>query len=142
MMIAHPPSQHLSNSGLHWTSRGYRDARHTEEALQFVFDLMRAPIHYICVENPIGLICKRIRKYDQLIHPYEFGDDARKATCLWLKHLPKLSPTDYVEPQIVDGQRRWGNQRNQEKSISRRKLRQLFYQGVARAMADQWGRLL
>lgn len=144
LMIAHPPCTYLSVSGMHWTTRGLRDPKLTEDALDFVKLLMDAPINKIAIENPISVISSRIRKPDQIVQPYEYGHDASKATCLWLKNLPKLKPTDYVEPRIINGKKRWGNQcdSGQNKlapSPDRWKKRAEFYAGVALAMANQWG---
>lgn len=90
LMIAHPPCTYLSVSGMHWTTRGLRDPKLTEEALDFVRRLMEAPIPHIAIENPISVISTRLRKPDQIIQPWWFGDDASKQTCLWLKNLPPL----------------------------------------------------
>ena len=149
LMIAHPPCTYLSVSGMHWTTRGLRDPQLTEDALEFVQRLMDAPIERIAVENPISVISSRIRKPDQIISPYQFGHDASKKTCLWLKGLPLLTPTQMVEPRVVitpSGKpaKRWGNQCDnygQDKlppSADRWKLRSATYQGIADAMADQW----
>ena len=110
LMIAHPPCTYLSVSGMHWTVRGLRDPKLTEDALDFVRTLMNAPIKRICIENPVSVISSRIRKSDQVIHPYQFGHDASKSTCLWLKNLPLLKPTQFIEPRMVNGKKRWGNQ--------------------------------
>jgi hypothetical protein len=146
LMIAHPPCTYLSVSGMHWTVRGLRDPKLTEEALDFVRLLMDAPIQRIAIENPVSVISSRIRKPDQIITPYQFGHDASKKTCLWLKDLPALKPTQIVEPRIVNGRKRWGNQTDsgQNKlapSADRWKIRSETYQGIADAMAAQWGRL-
>jgi len=149
LMIAHPPCTYLSVSGMHWTTRGLRDPQLTEDALDFVQRLMDAPIAKIAIENPISVISSRIRKPDQIISPYQFGHDASKKTCIWLKGLPLLTPTQMVEPRIVitpSGKpaKRWGNQCDnygQDKlppSADRWKLRSATYQGIADAMADQW----
>ena len=149
LMIAHPPCTYLSVSGMHWTTRGLRDPQLTEDALDFVQRLMDAPIAKIAIENPISVISSRIRKPDQIISPYQFGHDASKKTCLWLKDLPLLTPTQMVEPRIVitpSGKpaKRWGNQCDnygQDKlppSADRWKLRSATYQGIAGAMAAQW----
>jgi hypothetical protein len=98
LMIAHPPCTYLSVSGMHWTTRGLRDPQLTEDALNFVRLLMDAPIPRIAIENPVSVISSRIRKPDQIIHPWMFGDDASKKTCLWLKSLPLLE-VDY--PRVV-----------------------------------------
>jgi len=149
LMVAHPPCTYLSVSGMHWTTRGLRDPQLTEDALAFVQRLMDAPVERIAVENPISVISSRIRKPDQIISPYQFGHDASKKTCLWLKNLPLLTATQIVEPRIVitpSGKpaKRWGNQCDnygQDKlppSADRWKLRSATYQGIADAMAAQW----
>jgi len=144
LMVAHPPCTYLCSSGLHWNKRDTKRQQLTEDALQFVTKLMDAPIDKICVENPVGCISTRIRKPDQYIQPYEFGHDASKKTGLWLKGLTLLQPTLYIEPRIVDGKKRWSNQTDsgQNKlapSKDRWKLRSVTYQGIADAMAQQWG---
>jgi hypothetical protein len=145
LMIAHPPCTYLSVSGMHWTKRGLRDPQLTEDALAFVRLLMAAPIPRIAIENPISVISSRIRKPDQIVHPYQFGHDASKATCLWLKGLSALQPTQTVEPRIINGRKRWGNQTDSGQnrlspSPDRWKIRSATYPGIAAAMADQWGR--
>jgi hypothetical protein len=144
LMVAHPPCTYLSVSGMHWTTRGLRDPKLTEDALDFVRFLMNAPIPRIAIENPVSVISSRIRKPDQVIQPWQFGHDASKATCLWLKNLPCLEPTEIIEARIVSGKKRWANQcdSGQNKlgpSPDRWKKRAEFYEGVAQAMADQWG---
>jgi site-specific DNA-cytosine methylase len=143
LLIAHPPCTYLSVSGMHWTTRGLRDPKLTEDALDFVRLFMDAPIERIAIENPVSVISSRIRKPDQIIQPYQFGHDASKKTCLWLKGLPLLKPTQMVEPRIVGGKQRWGNQTDsgQNKlppSKDRWKLRSKTYEGIADAMAAQW----
>ena len=143
MMIAHPPCTYLSVSGMHWTARGLRDPQLTEDALEFVTRLMAAPIPRIAVENPISVISSRIRKPDQIINPWQFGHDASKRTCLWLKNLPLLTPTDIVAPRIVNGKKRWANQTDSGQnrlppSEDRWKIRSETYTGIAQAMANQW----
>jgi len=145
LMIAHPPCTYLSVSGLHWNKRVSGRAEKTEEALEFVRALMGANIPRICVENPISCISTRIRKPSQVIQPFNFGHDASKQTCLWLKGLPLLRPTVTVSPRMVDGKPRYANQTDggQNKlapSADRWKIRSTTYQGIADAMADQWGR--
>jgi hypothetical protein len=144
LMVAHPPCTYLSVSGMHWTTRGLRDPQLTEDALDFVKALMAAPIERIAIENPISVISSRIRKPDQIIQPWMFGHDASKKTCLWLKNLPLLAATKMVEPRIVNGRSRWGNQTasGQNKlapSADRWKIRSETYKGIADAMAAQWG---
>lgn len=147
LMIAHPPCTYLCSSGLHWNNKRPGRAAQTLEALDFVRVLLAAPIPRIALENPIGCISTKIRPYDQTVQPYQYGHDASKTTCLWLKNLPPLRPTGFVEPRIVNGKRRWANQCDnggQDKlppSADRWKIRSLTYQGIAEAMADQWGNL-
>ena len=146
LMIAHPPCTYLTVSGLHWNKRRPERAAATEEAIEFVRQLLQAPIPRIALENPVGIISTRIRRPDQIIQPYEFGHDASKRTSLWLKGLPLLWPTAYVEPRLVDGKPRWSNQTDSGQnrlgpSEDRWKLRSVTYQGIADAMAEQWGAL-
>lgn len=143
LMIAHPPCTYLSVSGMHWTRRGLRDPKLTEDALGFVRALMDAPIEGIAIENPVSVISSRIRKPDQIVQPWQFGHDASKKTCLWLKNLPLLHATKIVEPRIVNGRKRWGNQTDSGQnrlppSADRWKIRSATYQGIADAMAAQW----
>lgn len=144
LMIAHPPCTYLSVSGLHWNNKIEGREQETEKALAFVRKLLRAPIPKIALENPVGIISTRLYKPDQIIQPYQFGDDASKKTCLWLKGLPLLKPTKYIEPRMVNGKPRWGNQTDsgQNKlgpSEDRWKERSRTYQGIADAMGEQWG---
>ena len=128
-MIAHPPCTHLAVSGARW----FKDKQQEQkDALEFVQQLMDAPIPHIAIENPISVISSKIRKPDQIIQPWMFGHGETKATCLWLKNLPKLHPTDIVEGR---------EQRihNLPPSKDRWKLRSLTYKGIADAMAMQWG---
>lgn len=146
LMVAHPPCTYLSVSGMHWTTRGLRDPQLTEDALEFVRLLMAAPIDRIAVENPVSVISSRIRKPDQVIQPWQFGHDASKRTCLWLKGLPLLIPTKVVEPRLAGGKRRWGNQTDSGQnrlgpSEDRWKIRSETYAGIAQAMAQQWSSL-
>lgn len=144
LMIAHPPCTYLASSGLHWNKRIPERAAKTEEALAFVAMLLDAPIPRIALENPIGCISSRIRKPEQIIQPHQFGADASKATCLWLKNLAPLVPTKNIAPRVVNGRPRWGNQTDsgQNKlppSETRWMDRSRTYRGVAQAMAKQWG---
>jgi hypothetical protein len=144
MAIFHPPCTYLCSSGLHWNKRRPGRAEQTEQALEFVRQLMNAPIPRIAIENPIGCISTRIRKPDQIIQPYQFGEDASKTTCLWLKRLLPLIPTQYIAPRIVNGKPRWANQTDSGQnrlppSEDRWKLRSKTYAGIAKAMSEQWG---
>jgi site-specific DNA-cytosine methylase len=129
IMIAHPPCTHLAVSGARWF-RGKE--REQAEALEFVQMLMDAPAERICIENPVSVISSRIRKPDQIIQPWQFGHGEIKATCLWLKGLPKLTPTEIVSgraPRVhhaSPGPDRW-------------KERSRTLPGIAAAMAGQWG---
>ena len=129
LMIAHPPCTHLSVSGARW----FKDKQQEQaDALEFVRMLLAAPIASIALENPISIISSRIRKPDQIIQPWQFGHGETKATCLWLKNLPKLVPTN-----IVEG--RESRVHMLPPSPDRWKLRSTTYQGIADAMAAQWG---
>lgn len=144
LMVAHPPCTYLCSSGLHWNKRTPSRAELTEQALDFVRLLLDAPIQRVAVENPIGAIGTRIKKATQTIQPWQFGHDASKATCLWLKNLPPLVPTAIVEPRIVGGKKRWANQTDSGQnrlppSADRWKIRSETYRGIAEAMAQQWG---
>ncbi len=141
LMIAHPPCQFLCRAGIHWNSRRPDRAAQTEDALAFVVHLLEAPIPRIAVENPIGVIASRVRKPDQTVQPWQFGHPESKATCLWLKGLPRLQPTDVLpmpesghwENQTASGQNKHGP------SADRWKIRSRTYEGFAAAMAAQWG---
>jgi hypothetical protein len=142
LMVAHPPCTYLSVSGIHWNNRG-RGWEETDKALDFVRLLLGANIPCIAVENPVSIISSKIRRPDQIIQPHQFGHDASKATCLWIKNLPNLTPTSVTPPRIVNGKPRWGNQTDggQNKlppSKDRWKIRSTTYQGIAEAMAHQW----
>lgn len=131
LMIAHPPCTHLAVSGSrHFASKKASGVQ--DEALAFVQMLMDAPIPRICIENPISIISSRIRKPDQIIQPWQFGHGETKATCLWLKNLPKLAPTSIVEGREARVHR-------MPPSPTRWKERSRTYEGIANAMAQQWG---
>jgi len=129
LMIAHPPCTHLAVSGARWFKN---KAAEQAEALAFVRELMAAPIPRICVENPVSIISSRIRKPDQIIQPWMFGHGEVKATCLWLKNLPPLVPTN-----IVDG--REARVHRMPPGPDRWKERSRTFTGIAEAMAEQWG---
>jgi hypothetical protein len=128
-MIAHPPCTHLAVSGARWFKNKLQEQA---DALAFVRLLMDAPVERIAIENPISIISSRIRKPDQIIQPWQFGHGETKATCLWLKNLPPLTPTN-----IVDG--REARVHRMAPSPTRWKERSKTYAGIAAAMADQWG---
>jgi site-specific DNA-cytosine methylase len=128
LMVAHPPCTHLAVSGARWFVEKQAEQR---EALEFVRRLMDAPIPHIAVENPVSIISSAIREPDQVIQPWQFGHGETKATCLWLKNLPRLRPTHVVEGReprvhmLPPSPDRWAE-------------RSRTYQGIADAMADQW----
>jgi len=135
LMIAHPPCTHLAVSGARW----FKDKREEQkEALEFVTNLLEAPIPKIALENPVSIISSKIRKPDQIIQPWMFGEDASKTTCLWLKNLPLLQPTDIIRKERYANQTPSG-QNNLGPSPDRWKERSKTYQGIADAMAEQWG---
>ena len=143
LMVAHPPCQFLATSGARWMynddgSRNEDRWQKQVQALDFVQRLMDAPIEKIAIENPISVISTQIRKPDQIIQPWMFGDEATKTTCLWLKNLPPLTPTDivgkgefYISPS---GKKlpRWYSDNKNPKSRSK------TFKGIANAIANQW----
>ena len=162
LLIAHPECTYLCSSGLHWNGRVPGRAELTEQALDFVRLLMEAPIQRIAIENPVGCISTRIKPPTQTIQPHEYGEDASKKTCLWLKGLAPLTPTNHVPPRLVccghvivgdlceichgthTPKPRWGNQTDSGQnrlgpSPDRWKERSRTYQGWADAMAEQCG---
>lgn len=129
IMIAHPPCTHLAVSGARW----FKDKQVEQaEALDFVRTLLDAPIERIALENPVSIISSRIRKPDQTIQPWQFGHGEVKRTCLWLKNLPLLKPTD----EVVGREARV---HKMPPSPDRWKKRSITYQGIANAMSEQWG---
>ena len=131
LLIAHPPCTHLAVSGArHFAAKKASGVQ--DEALEFVYDLLHAPIKHIALENPISIISTRIRKPDQIIQPWQHGHGETKATCLWLKGLPLLVPTD-----VVDG--REARIHKMAPSPDRWKERSRTFPGIANAMAKQWG---
>jgi len=132
LMIAHPPCTHLAVSGARW----FKDKLPEQKlALEFVQRLMDADIPKICIENPVSIISSRIRKPDQIIQPWMFGEPFQKTTCLWLKNLPKLTPTKIMD---VREQACW----KMPPSKDRWKKRSVTYQGISDAMSYQWGMLV
>jgi hypothetical protein len=153
MIIAHPPCTYICGSGWHWVKRGRIESdgrprmEHVNEAIamarMFIDGKETKHIPLRVVENPIGILTHHVRKWNQIIQPHMFGDDASKATCLWLHGLPLLVPTNKILPRIVNGKKRWANQtdsgqNNLAPSPERSTERSRTYQGIADAMANQW----
>lgn len=146
LMIAHPPCTHISVSGSRYFAAKRMDGRQPA-GISFFMELWRHGeryIEHVAAEQPIGVLSSLFRAPDQIIQPYHFGHDASKSTCLWLRNLPPLRPTAFVEPRLIAGRPRWANQTDsgQNKltpSPDRWKERSATYEGVARAMAEQWG---
>jgi site-specific DNA-cytosine methylase len=131
LAICHPPCTHLAVSGARW----FKEKEFEQyKALKFVEYLMELPVSRICIENPVSIISSKIRKPDQIIQPWQFGHGETKATCLWLKNLPKIEPTNIVEgrePKV----------HHMPPSPDRWKERSRTYTGIADAMASQWGKI-
>jgi len=152
MMIAHPPCTYLSNAGIGWfNEEKYGDKARLRkenrlEAFEFVMKLANAPIEKIVIENPVGWLNSHYKKPTQIIQPYYFGDEESKRTCLWIKGLEPLKPTKIVKPKIYAYYKRgkkkgkpiYGND-YMKFSEDRGMIRSKTFQGIADAMADQWG---
>jgi hypothetical protein len=151
LMIAHPPCTYLCSSGLHWNKRRPEREKQTHEAMLFVFSLIDAPIPRIALENPVGCISSNYRKPDQIIQPFQFGHPESKSTCLWLKNLRRLTPTNIL-PKPASG--RWDNQTasgqnklapsetrwaDRSRTLALQPLWHCSRYGIAAAMALQWG---
>lgn len=139
LMIAHPPCTHLAVSGARWFKDKHQEQ---QEALEFVRQLLAAPIPRIALENPVSIISSRIRKPDQIIQPYQFGHEATKTTCLWLKDLPPLIPTKVVnkgDRHVTKSGKSLPTWYNLPPSADRWKIRSATFKGIAEAMASQWG---
>lgn len=137
LMIAHPPCTHLAVSGARYFAAKRADGRQ-QAALEFVRTLLDAPIPRIALENPVSIISSAIRRPNQIVQPWEFGEDAAKATCLWLKGLPPLFPTDIIIRRRYANQTPSGQNRLSP-SPTRAADRSRTYLGIADAMGDQWG---
>lgn len=152
--ILFPDCTYLTVSGLHHNKRNPDRQRKTEEAIEFVEELWGSDIPCIAIENPVGCLSTKscLGKPTQIIQPWQFGEDASKNTCLWLKKFPKLLPTKLAYPRMVmagehAGKLRWANQTDSGQnclppSEDRAKIRSITYQGVADAIGDQWGAFL
>jgi hypothetical protein len=157
MLIAFPPCTYLTCSA-EWaygdgpyhqklkpeTLAGSARRAARTEAIEFTRSLWNTDIPRIAIENPVGVLSRELGRPAQIVQPYLFGDDASKATCLWLKGLPVLSPTDTVAPRFINGRPRWANQTDSGQnrlspSPDRATVRGITYPGIAKAMAEQWG---
>jgi len=139
LMIAHPPCTHLATSGARWFKNKEKEQK---EALEFVSLLLNAPINKIALENPISIISSRIRKPDQIVQPWMFGHPEQKSTCLWLKNLPLLKPTNIVdkgEMHVTKSGKKLPKWYNIPPREDRWKMRSKTFEGIAAAMAEQWG---
>lgn len=139
MLIAHPPCTHLAVSGARWFAEGKKPLSLREEAADFFLKFAKANIPKIAVENPVSVMSTLYRKPDQIIHPWQYGHEEEKTTCLWLKGLPKLEPTNNVREKMMklskkERERNWYMSPGPERAKERSKT----YPGIARAMAEQW----
>lgn len=156
MIIAFPPCTHLCSAGQHWFTRGLKDPNLREEAVDFFMAFANADCEKIAIENPIGIMSTRFRKPDQKIHPWMFGHPATKNTCLWLKELPALVPTDILEKpeggwenQSFTKDGKYGGFKNYDENGKilawndprTARIRSKTYPGIAKAMAEQWAGL-
>ena len=144
LMIAHPPCTHLAVSGAAWFKQKIADGRQ-QQGIDFFMKLAYANIPKICIENPVSIMSTKWRKPDQIVQPYMFGEEFSKATCLWLKNLPLLSANNIVGKgefiTYASGKRmsKWYADAYKLKPVERAKLRNKTFQGIADAMASQWG---
>lgn len=138
LIIAHPPCTYLCKAQLWRCVPGTDRYRLQKEAIEFVRYIEGQPCNLIAIENPIGVLSREWRKYDQLIYPYQFGDPYRKDICLWLKGLPKLLPGDMSPGRKSVSNHVNGRMSQAEKS----RIKSKFFPGIAKAMAEQWGSLI
>lgn len=154
LLIAHPPCTYLTVTGNRWFNisrygeKAIQRYKDREEAADFFMRFVKCGAPKIAIENPIGYMSTAYQKPTQIIHPYMFGEPARKATCLWLKGLPKLTPTDIVEPEIIrykNGKgtdNPWHMETMKLPPADRTRVRSKTFPGIAKAMVEQWGPLL
>ena len=153
MIIAFPPCTHLCSAGQHWFSRGIKDTKLRDDAIAFFMAFINADCDKVAVENPIGIMSSNYRKPDQKIQPYQFGHPMTKTTCLWIKNLPLLQPTDILGKPLEGWQNqsftksgKYGGFKNYDENGKilawndprTAKIRSKTYPGIARAMAEQW----
>lgn len=156
MLIAHPPCTELCSAGQHWFSRGIKDPKMREDAVDFFMRFINADCEHIAVENPIGIMSTRYRKPDCVVQPWQFGHPETKATCLWLKNLPSLVPTNIIKKpeggwenqQISNGKYTGFKNYDENGKIlawndpRTKVIRSRTYIGIAEAMAEQWTKYL
>ena len=156
MLIAHPPCTELCSTGQHWFSRGIKDPKMREDAVDFFMRFINADCEHIAVENPIGIMSTRYRKPDCVVQPWQFGHPETKATCLWLKNLPSLVPTNIIKKpeggwenqQISNGKYTGFKNYDENGKIlawndpRTKVIRSRTYIGIAEAMAEQWTKYL
>ena len=153
LIIAHPPCTFLTNTGNRWFNvekygeKAIKRLADREEAIRFFMEFVNADCDHIAIENPIGCMSTRYRKPEQIIQPYEYGDPERKSTCLWLKNLPKLVPTNIVEPELItlpNGKTmsKYHYETWKLSSKERAKARSKTFPGIAKAIAEQWSTYL
>jgi hypothetical protein len=152
-MVAFPPCTDLAMSGAKHFEQKRNDGRQ-QKSIEFFMQLVNAPIHFIAIENPIGVMSSFYRKPDQIINPFDFGDPAKKPTCLWLKNLPKLKSTNFGDAPLfgetldkgefhtTKGGKTLPKWYNLPPSENRAKIRSKTFPGIAKAMANQWGQYL
>lgn len=143
MIIGFPPCDHLAVSGARWFAEKRADGRQ-QQGIDLFMDIVNAPCDRICVENPIGIMSSIYRKPDQIVQPWMFGHSAQKTTCLWLKNLPKLVPTNIVscgEMRILPGGRKIPKWYSDAPKKNRKQIRSQTFEGIGEAMANQWGYL-
>ena len=141
MIIAFPPCTHLCNSGQRWFTEGKKDRKLQEDAIDFFMKFANADCEKIAIENPVGIMSSYFRKPDQIINPYEFGETECKNTCLWLKGLPKLKPTNIIPKEQRTHniwQARFNGKQYSWNDKETGKLRSKTFPGIAKAMAEQW----
>ena len=139
MMIAHPPCTYLCNSGVSWLHKDESRWIELEKASEFFKTLLEYDIPKICVENPIPHKYGKLPKYSQIVQPYEYGHPERKATCLWLKNLPKLKPTNNVKDEMLKLPKTQQQRTFYVPIKDRAKNRSITFEGIAQAMVEQWG---
>lgn len=147
LVVAHPPCTYLCSMGIWWNHKRPERKPLTEKAAEFFMRLWESPVPRLAIENPVGTMNTRFRKPDQIINPWQFGDEATKPTCLWLRGLPRLEPTNIVGRgkfyNKANGHRMsaWSHKCSGTRKAERARIASRTFPGIARAMAEQWGSL-